>query len=125
MQQPPGFITSETSSFVCKLHKCLYGLKQAPKAWYEKIDTYFLSNGFKRCIAYPNLYVKNFGTNILIVVLYVYDIIITSNQLTLIQNLKSDLQKQFEMTDLGLLHYFLGLQIIISGIWQMICFSLN
>ena len=73
-----------------------------------------MKNGFKHWISEPNLYVQNFGTNILIVVLYVDDLIITSSQLTLIQNLKSDLQKQFEMTDLGLLHYFLGLQI-----WHM------
>ena len=47
MQQPHDFITVETSSLVCKLNKTLYGLKQAPRAWYEKIDTYFLKNGFK------------------------------------------------------------------------------
>ena len=41
MQQPPGFITVETSSLVCKLNKSFYGLKQAPRAWYEKINTYF------------------------------------------------------------------------------------
>ena len=115
MQKPPGFINPESSNLVCKLHKSLYGLKQAPRAWYDKIDAYFLKNGFKCCTFDPHLYVQNFGTNILIVVLYVDDLIITSNQLTLIQNLKSDLQKQFEMTDLGLLHYFLGLQI-----WHMV-----
>ena len=101
-------------NLVCKLHKYLYGLKQAPRAWHDKIDAYLLKNGFKRCISDPNLYVQNFGTNILIVVLYVDDLIITSSQPTLIQNLKSDIQKQFEMIDLGLLHCFLGLQI-----WHM------
>ena len=73
-----------------------------------------MKNGFKRCISDPNLYVQKFGTNILIVVFYVDDLIITSNRLTLIQNIKSDLQNQFEMTNLGLLHYFLGLEI-----WHM------
>ena len=82
----------------------LYGLKQAPRAWYDKVDAYFLKNGFKHCISDPNMYVQKFGTNILIVVLYVDDIIITSIHITLIQNLKSDLQKQFEMTQLGLSH---------------------
>ena len=114
MQQPPGFITSKTSSLVCKLHKSLYGLKQAPRAWYEKIDTYFLSNSFKRCVSDPNLYVKNIGDDILIIVLYVDDLIITGSQLISIQKLKENLRKEFEMTDLGLLHYFLGLQI-----WHM------
>ena len=93
MHQQPGFINAESSNLVCKLHKSLYGLKQAPRAWYDKIDAYFLKNGFKHCISDPNLYVQNFGTNILIVVLYVDDLIITSSQRTLIQNLKSDLQK--------------------------------
>ena len=85
MQQPLGFINVESSNLVCKLHKSLYGPKQAPRAWYDKIDAYFLKNGFKCCISDPNLYVQNFGTNILIIVLYVHDLIITSGQLTLIQ----------------------------------------
>jgi len=85
MKQPPGFITAETSSLVCKLNKSLYGLKEAPRAWYEKIDTYFLSNAFKWCIYDPNMYVKNFGDEILIIVLYVDDLIITGSQLISIQ----------------------------------------
>ena len=96
MQKPPGFINDKSSNLVCKLHKSLYGLKQAPGAWYDKIDAYFLTYGFKQCIFDPNMYAQNFGTNILIVVLYVDDLIITRIQLTLIQNLKSDLQKQFD-----------------------------
>ena len=82
MQGPLGFINAESSNLVCKLHKSLYGLKQEPRAWYDKIDVYFMKNGFKHCISDPNMYVQNFGTNILIVVLYVDDLIITSNQLT-------------------------------------------
>jgi hypothetical protein len=108
MQQPPGFITTETSSLVCKLNKSLYGLKQAPRAWYEKIDTYFLKNGFKRCISDPNLYVKNFGDEFLIVVLYVDDLIITGSQLASIQELKNNLKNQFEMTDFRHLALFSG-----------------
>ena len=95
MQRPPGFINAKSSNLVCKLHKSLYGLKQAPRAWYDKINAYFLSNGFKRCISNPNMYVKKFATNILIIVLYVGDLIMTRIQLTLIQNLKCDLQKHF------------------------------
>jgi len=114
MQQPLGFIIAKTSSLVCKLNKSLYGLKQAPRAWYEKNDTYFSKNGFKRCIYDPNLYVKNFGDDILIIVVYLDDLIIIGNQLISIQKLKENLKNEFEMTDLGLLHYFLGLQI-----WHM------
>jgi len=115
MQQPPGFITIETSSLVCKLNKSLYGLKYAPRAWYEKIDTYFLKNGFKRYKYNRNLYVKNFGDEVLIAVLYVDDLIIAGSQLASIQELKDNLKNEFEMIDLGLLHYFLGLHI-----WHMV-----
>jgi len=93
MQQPSGFIFAESSSLVCKLHKSLYGLKQTSRAWYDKIDAYFLNNGFKRCISDPNLYVKNFGDNFLIIVLYVDDLITTGSQLVLIQDKKIALQK--------------------------------
>ena len=79
MLQPSGFPIAETSSFVCKLNKCLYGLKQTPRSWYEKIDTYFLKHGFKKCISYPNLYVKNFDDDVLIAVLCVDDLILTED----------------------------------------------
>ena len=85
MQQPPSFITGETSSLVCKSNKSLYGLKHAPRAWYEKIDTYLLKNGFRQCITNPSMYVKNFDDDVLIVLLYVYYLIIICIQLTLIQ----------------------------------------
>jgi hypothetical protein len=88
MQQSPGFVTAKNSKLVCKLHKSLYSLKQAPRAWYDKIDSHFLKNGFKRCISNPNLYVKDFGDNFFIISLYVDDLIITGNQLVLIQNMK-------------------------------------
>jgi len=114
MQQPHGFIIVETSSLVSRLNNSLYGLKQAPRASYDKIDTYLLKNGFKWCISYLNLYVNNFGDEFFIVVLYVDDIIITSSQMESIHELKNNLKNQFEMADLDILHYFLGLQI-----WHM------
>ena len=79
MQQPPSFIYDESLSLVCKLHKYLYGLKKSSRAWYDKIGAYFLNNHFKRCISNPNMYAKNFGDNVLIIVLYVDDLIITGN----------------------------------------------
>ena len=56
VEQPPGFEISEQKNMVYRLHKALYGLKQAPKAWDDKIDTFFLSLGFKHCYADSNLY---------------------------------------------------------------------
>ena len=61
------------------------------------------------------MHVKNFGDDILIIVLYVDDLIITGSQLISIQKLKENLKNEFEMIDLGLLHYFLVLQI-----WHMV-----
>ena len=87
MQQPPSFVISKNSNLVCRLHKSLYGLKQASRAWYDESDAYFLNNGFKQCISYPNLYVKDFGDHVLIIALYVDDLIITGSQLVLIQNM--------------------------------------
>jgi len=108
MQQPPRFITTKNPNLVCKLYKSLYGLKQESRAWYDKIDAYFLKNGFKSCISDLNMYVKDFGGHVFIIVLYLDYPIITSSQLVLIQNMKSDIQKKFEMTDIDILHYFLG-----------------
>ena len=104
MKQPPGFIKVGQENFVCKLKKSLYGLKQAPRAWYSKINEYFLNDGFKRSPYDPDLYVKNCNGDIIMVVLYVDDLIITGSSLSQVYDFKKQLKKAFDITDLGLLH---------------------
>ncbi|KAA0033140.1 Retrovirus-related Pol polyprotein from transposon TNT 1-94 [Cucumis melo var. makuwa] len=93
------------------LKKDLYGLKQAPRAWYSKIDEHLLSLGFLKSLSESTLYVKHNGTGILIVSLYVDDLLVTGNNANYIQNFKWEMIKMFEMTDLGLMSYFLGIEI--------------
>ena len=64
---------------MCRLKKDLYGLKQAPRAWYNRIDSYILKNGFKKCEGEPTLYIQEKYGKMLIVVLYVDDVIFTGN----------------------------------------------
>jgi len=93
------------------LKKALYGLKQAPRAWYSRIDSYLLENRFEKCEGEPTVYIKEKDCKILIVVLYVDDVIFTSNDDYLIENFKSVMKEEFEMTDMGLLRYFLGIEV--------------
>jgi hypothetical protein len=86
----------------------LYGLKQAPRAWYEKIDGYLMSLGFSKSVVDPNLYYNIVGDECLILVLYVDDLFLTGSE-SLIVECKCALASEFEMKDLGMMHYFLGL----------------
>eukprot|EP00253_Pinus_taeda_P025191 PITA_25191 len=95
-----------------RLKKDLYGLKQAPRAWYERIDSYLMKLGFTRSEAGPNLYFKVEDDKPLILVLYVDDLFLTSAD-PLIHKCKRELASEFEMKDLALMHYFLGLEV-----WQ-------
>eukprot|EP00253_Pinus_taeda_P008742 PITA_08742 len=113
MEQPIGFIQTD-SSLVCRLKKSLYGLKQAPRAWYAKMDSFLLESGFSRCHSDNIVYTKKVGKSLIILVLYVDDLILTGSDPNLINHVKSNLKKKFEMTDLGHLHYFLGLQVLQS-----------
>ncbi|KAL0321431.1 UNVERIFIED_CONTAM: Retrovirus-related Pol polyprotein from transposon RE1 [Sesamum radiatum] len=96
---------------VLRLKKALYGLKQAPRAWYSRIDNYFMDRGFRRSLSEPTLYVKRQGNDTLIVSLYVDDLIYTGNNEKMIHDFKEDMMKTFEMSDLGLMHFFLGIEI--------------
>jgi hypothetical protein len=111
MEQPPGYVQND-SSLVCRLKKSLYGLKQAPRAWYAKMDNFLLDTGFSRCHSDPNVYTKKVGSHLIILVLYVDDLILTGSDSKLLNHVKTNLKKKFEMTDLGFLHYFLGLQVL-------------
>ena len=113
MEQPPGFIQTN-SSLVRQLKKSLYGLKPTPRAWYVKMDIFLLDTGFSRCHFDNTVYTKKVGKSLIILVLYVDDLIITGSDPNLINHVKSSLKNKFEMTDLGHLHYFLGLQVLQS-----------
>eukprot|EP00253_Pinus_taeda_P022923 PITA_22923 len=113
MEQPVGFIQTEFS-LVCRLKKSLYGLKQAPRAWYAKMDSFLLEFGFYRCHSDNTVYTKKEGKSLIILVLYVDDLILIGSDPNLINHVKSSLKQKFEMTDLGHLHYFLGLQVLQS-----------
>eukprot|EP00253_Pinus_taeda_P029158 PITA_29158 len=85
--------------------------KQAARAWYSRIDSYLLENGFDKCEGEPTVYIKEKYGKILIVVLYVDDVIFTRNDVCLIENFKAVMKEEFEMTDMGLLRYFLGIEV--------------
>ena len=109
MEQPHGFI--QDSSLVCRLKKSLYGLKQAPRAWYAKMDSFLLSQNFERCKSNPNVYMLRTHDSLLILVLYVDDLLITGSSASAIATVKRALHDRFLMTDMGPLHFFLGLEI--------------
>jgi hypothetical protein len=75
------------------------------------MDTFLIPIGFSRCHSDPNVYTKKVGIHLIILVLYVYDLILTGSDSKLLNHVKTSLKKKFEMTKLGFLHYFLGLQV--------------
>jgi hypothetical protein len=111
MEQPLGYVQND-SILVCRLKKSLYGLKKAPRAWYDKMDNFFIDIGFSRCHSDPNVYTKKVEIHLIILVLYVDDLILTGSDSKLLNHVKTNIKKKFEMTDLGFLHYFLGLQVL-------------
>jgi hypothetical protein len=89
LTQPEGFVEKGQEHLVCKLKKALYGLKQTPRSWYEKIDSFFLQQGFMRSKSDPNLYTKfDERGYIVLIYLYVDDLIITGNAEKLIDEIK-------------------------------------
>lgn len=86
--QPPGFVQKGEENKVYIVHEALYGLKQAPRAWYSKIDTFFLSQGFKRSMNDPTLYIRASNEGKGIISLYVDDILITGDNVDQIQKYK-------------------------------------
>ncbi|KAJ0653431.1 putative RNA-directed DNA polymerase [Helianthus annuus] len=111
VNQPEGFVKKGDEDKVYRLKKALYGLKQAPRAWYSRIDGYFSQHGYVRSINEPNLYVKKVNNDFIYVCLYVDDIVYTSSSAKLIKEFKACMEQEFEMSDMGLLKLFLGLEV--------------
>ncbi|GAU23238.1 hypothetical protein TSUD_172660 [Trifolium subterraneum] len=121
VEQPAGYVKSRKKDKVYKLHKALYGLKQAPRAWYNKIEAYFIKEGFVKCPHEHTLFVKREGKNWLIISLYVDDIIFTGNDNQLLKQFKESMMTTFDMTDLGKMRHFLGIGVIQNEPGIFIC----
>ena len=109
MAQPQGYVDQSCPNHVCLLHKALYVLKQAPKAWFERFTSQLLHVGFVAFRVDGNLFIYNHASHLVFLLLYVDDIIVTGNHPDFISSLLGVLSNDFDLKDLGRLHYFLGL----------------
>ena len=109
VEQPQRYEVLGQEHKVYRLKKALYGLKQAPRAWYSCIDSYLIENGFHRSESEPTLYTKvNEQGNMLIIFLYVDDLIFTCD--FFIENIRIVMESEFQMTNLGIMKFVLGIE---------------
>jgi hypothetical protein len=111
VQQPPGFIARGSSGKVLKLKKALYGLRQAPRSWNTRLDRELLKLGFEKNPLEHAVYRRSHSNGYLLVGVYVDDLIITGPSLADIEAFKKEMMRSFSMSDLGLLSYYLGIQV--------------
>ena len=93
------------------LIKALYGLRQAPRAWYAKLDASLASLGFQRSTSEHVVYTHGKNSHRLIVGVYVDDLVITCEDIVELRQFKEEMKKTFQMSDLGHLRYYLGLEV--------------
>ena len=111
VKQPPRFEYSVHPKFIFKLKKSLYGLKQAPIDWYERLSNFISKNGFQKGQLETTLFRKTLKNVILIFQVYVDDIIFGSTNVFLCQDFSKSMQAEFEMSMMGKVKFFLGIQI--------------
>ncbi|GJW38543.1 putative ribonuclease H-like domain-containing protein [Tanacetum coccineum] len=109
--QPPRFKDPDHLEKVYKVVKVLYGLHQAPRAWYKTLASYLLGNGFKRGKIDQTLFIKKQKGDIFLVQVYVDDIIFGSTNKELCTGFEKLMKEKFQMSSMGELTFFLGLQV--------------
>ena len=110
--QPKGFEIKGSEHMVYRLHKALYGLKQAPRAWNDKLNRVLEELGFRKCSKEASLYRKQVRENLLLVAIYVDDLLVTGSKASMIYEFKKEMSEIFEMSDLGRLRYYLGIEVV-------------
>ena len=110
MEQPPGFVAQREIGKVCHLRKSLYGLKQSPCVWFDKFSKEVETFGMQKSKSDHSVFYENSSSCIILLVVYVDDIVISKG----ILSLKSFLHNQFHTKDLGMLKYFLGVEVMRS-----------
>ncbi|RVW21625.1 Retrovirus-related Pol polyprotein from transposon RE2 [Vitis vinifera] len=120
MKLPPGFERSDPN-LVCRLRKSLYGLKQAPRCWFSKLVTALKGYGFLQSYSDYSLFTYTTGNVQINVLVYVDDLIISGNDSTALKTFKAYLSDCFKMKDLGVLKYFLGIEVARSSAGLFLC----
>jgi hypothetical protein len=113
--QPPGFECDGDRGKVFRLHKALYGLRQAPRAWNTKLDATLKGLGFVSSPSEHTMYARGEGNARILLGVYVDDLIVTGADVEEISRFKKEMMEQFRMSDLGLLHYYLGIEVHQNG----------
>ena len=123
LEQPDGYNERNSSGdkLYWKLKKSLYGLKQSGRNWNNMLHAFLTTQDFNQSQSDHCLYTKHDGKSIIIVIVWVDDIIVSSNDNDLIINVKDSFKKRFRMKDLGQISYFLG----IDFIFTKDCISIN
>ncbi|GJU28445.1 retrovirus-related pol polyprotein from transposon TNT 1-94 [Tanacetum coccineum] len=109
--QSEGFVDPDHPEKVYLLRKALYGLKQAPRAWYDELSNFLMSKGFTKGKIDPTLFKIKYVEDILLVQIYVDDIIFRSTNLKYSKGFEKLMHSRFEMSLMGEMKFFLGLQI--------------
>ncbi|GJR68581.1 retrovirus-related pol polyprotein from transposon TNT 1-94 [Tanacetum coccineum] len=109
--QPGRFVDHDHPEKVYSLRKALYGLKQAPITWYDEHSTFLMSKGFTKGTIDPTLFTIRYEEEILLVQIYVDDIIFGSTNLKFSKRFEKLMHSRFEMSLIGEMKFFLGLQI--------------
>ena len=109
VEQPPLYENEKLPNHVYKLKKALYGLKQAPKAQYDRLRSYLLQSNFKIGKVDNTLFIKRNKNDIQLVQVYVDDIIFGSTNFEMNKEFSEIMTKEFKMSHMGELNFFLGL----------------
>ncbi|GJV91273.1 retrotransposon protein, putative, ty1-copia subclass [Tanacetum coccineum] len=123
MVQPEGFVDPKHPNKVCKLQHSIYGLKQASGSWNKRFDVEIKKIGFTQNSDEPCIYHKASGDNVAFLILYVDDILLMGNNVTMLQEVKSWLCKCYSMKDLREATYILGINIIQDRSKRLIALS--
>lgn len=111
VSQPEGFEKRGEEHKVYRLLKALYGLRQAPRAWYARLRKCLEGLGFEKCPYEHAVYVKREGNECLIIGVYVDDLLVTGTSVENIKRFKEQMCCEFDMSDLGKLSYYLGIEV--------------
>ncbi|GJV59355.1 putative ribonuclease H-like domain-containing protein [Tanacetum coccineum] len=111
VSQPPSFVDPDHPTKVYKVVKALYGLHQAPRAWYATLSTFLEKHGYKRGTIDKTLFIRRNKKDIMLVQVYVDDIIFGSTNKSWCDEFEALMQSRFQMSSMGELTFFLGLQV--------------